>query len=186
MRRVHLAAVDDAQNGREPDMVLVPVGTYVDDPFKFRLIDDTEFQGVPVCPVGLIFGEYGAGVRLVHKEQRPCPVLLQRQPVETVQEIGRVPAVLLQQALIQHVLPYRLEMHELAPFVDNQYLVHRAVHHPVSEQQDHRDCHRAEYEHQFRTECMVPPGFRQPGKIPEYVFYIEYVLFLHHNVITIC
>jgi hypothetical protein len=68
----------------------------------------------------------------------------------------------------------------------DQYLVHRAVHHPVGEQQDHRDCHRAEYEHQFRTECMVPSGFRQPGKIPEYVFYIEYVLFLHHNVITIC
>lgn len=58
-------------------MVLLTVGTYIDDLFKLRLVDNPEFQRISIGAVRLVFGKYGIRVRLVDQEQGTGTVLLQ-------------------------------------------------------------------------------------------------------------
>ena len=74
-------------------MVLLTVGTYIDDLFKLRLVDNPEFQRISIGAVRLVFGKYGIRVRLIDQEQGTGTVLLQGKPVKAVQEIGRPAAV---------------------------------------------------------------------------------------------
>lgn len=76
-------------------MILVPADGYREHLLELRPVDHSEFQGVAVPPVSLVFGEYGVRVRLVDQEQGACPVLLQGEPIETVQIIGRMVAMVL-------------------------------------------------------------------------------------------
>ena len=86
-------AINNAQDGGEPDMVLLTVGTYIDDLFKLRLVDNPEFQRISIGAVRLVLGKYGIRVWLVDQEQGTGTVLLQGKPVKAVQEIGRPAAV---------------------------------------------------------------------------------------------
>jgi len=174
-------AINNAQDGGEPDMVLLTVGAYVDDLFKLRLVDNPEFQRIAIGTVRLVFGKYGICVRLIDQEQGTGTVLLKGEPVEAVQEIGRAAAVTFQEAFIQEVLLHGLEMDELPAFVDHQDLVHRIVHHAVREEQDHRDGHPAENEYQPGAQRIALPGFGQAGEILEYALYIEYAFGCFHE-----
>lgn len=69
-------AINNAQDGGEPDMVLLTVGAYVDDLFKLRLVDNPEFQRIAIGTVRLVFGKYGICVRLIDQEQGTGTVLL--------------------------------------------------------------------------------------------------------------
>ena len=50
-------------------MILVPADGYREHLLELRPVDHSEFQGVAVPPVSLVFGEYGVRVRLVDQEQ---------------------------------------------------------------------------------------------------------------------
>ena len=76
-------------------MILLPADGYREHLLELRPVDHSEFQGVAIPPVSLVFGEYGVRVRLVDQKQGACPVLLQGEPVETVQIIGRMVSMVL-------------------------------------------------------------------------------------------